>query len=799
MQPRTLKILLILFSVFFLILEIYGADVTWSDSGTNFETSVNWGGSVPINDLSADVVIFSSTNPSNQPTLSIDRSVGGLNLSGGGFTLKTDGGSADTLTVGGSNILVSGSSGANSIELNLSGTANLNKSGTSNLTLSGNNSYSGGTIVSNGLLFIGSNDALGTGTVTLDTANSWNGLRFNTDGTSLGNAFDIQDATRFGGQSATIAGAITFSESSGTVLEFDQSGGDIIEFSGVLQDGGSHAGKSVSWRSETDGPVRFSGNSTNSHTGIFQFQEGNYIANKNSSESVNINSGNVQVATSRGAVTLTYQASNQIHDNKNLSFGAVGGSQGTVNLSGSYSEKVNLISINSDSILDFGSTGTANYFLFSNDDNDPDGTLTIKNYELGSDVFAVSNGHNVDTDFLENIQFEGYIAGASTGSTNQSVGSYSGTWDSIVPFTANATWDGSSNTDFNTATNWATDANPASSTTSYIKFSGNTNTTVDLDSDYTLAVIEMDSDASQSFTISSSNNSAFTLNNSNPGQNAKIVQNDDNDHTIQTNLVLGEDLTIEGTGSGLMNLSGVVSGSTSNWIKNDSSTFIISGVNTATVTTTTIREGELRINGEWISDVIVDGGTLSGTGIIKKVGASGDIQVNSGTLSVGNGTDSIGILNFQGTGTSSFNDGSSYVWEISDTTAGGVDSNAGTKWDSMSFSGTLDFGSLSSGGFTIKIENIGSTGINFGKSPGYNQSYKILEAGSLLNFDESYFNLDSSHWTDGGNWWYHWSLTKSGNALYLNYEAVPEAGTYFFVIGIVFILVFRGYSKFKAK
>lgn len=117
----------------------------------------------------------------------------------------------------------------------------------------------------------------------------------------------------------------------------------------------------------------------------------------------------------------------------------------------------------------------------------------------------------------------------------------------------------------------------------------------------------------------------------------------------------------------------------------------------------------------------------------------------------------------------------------------------------MSFSGTLDFGSLSSGGFTIKIENIGSTGINFGKSPGYNQSYKILEAGSLLNFDESYFNLDSSHWTDGGNWWYHWSLTKSGNALYLNYEAVPEAGTYFFVIGIVFILVFRGYSKFKAK
>ena len=232
----------------------------------------------------------------------------------------------------------------------------------------------------------------------------------------------------------------------------------------------------------------------------------------------------------------------------------------------------------------------------------------------------------------------------------------------------------------------------------------------------------MDSDASQSFTISSSNNSAFTLNNSNPGQNAKIVQNDDNDHTIQTNLVLGEDLTIEGTGSGLMTLSGVVSGSASNWINNDSYSFIISGVNTATVTTTTIREGELRINGEWISDVIVDGGTLSGTGIIKKVGASGDIQVNSGTLSVGNGADSIGILNFQGTGTSSFNDGSSYVWEISDTTAGGVDSNAGTKWDSMSFSGTLDFGSLSSGGFTIKIENIGSTGINFGKSPGYNLS-----------------------------------------------------------------------------
>ena len=75
---------------------LYAATVTWSDSGTDFEVGANWGGFVPVDDTSTDIATFSINNPTNNPTLSIDRSVGGVLLSGGGYTFNTDGGTADT-------------------------------------------------------------------------------------------------------------------------------------------------------------------------------------------------------------------------------------------------------------------------------------------------------------------------------------------------------------------------------------------------------------------------------------------------------------------------------------------------------------------------------------------------------------------------------------------------------------------------------------------------------------------------------------------------------------------------------
>lgn len=204
---------------------LYAATVTWSDSGTDFETGANWGGFIPVDDTSTDIATFSINNPTNNPTLSIDRSVGGVLLSGGGYTFNTDGGTADTLTIGTSNFIDTNSSGtSNIIDVNLAGTGSLSKSGSSNLSLRGVNTYSGGTSITSGILFVNNNSALGSGNVVFNTGASFEGLGFLIDGVNLSNDFEIQNAMQFRSQSGTLSGTVTMSEASSTLIESTQSG-----------------------------------------------------------------------------------------------------------------------------------------------------------------------------------------------------------------------------------------------------------------------------------------------------------------------------------------------------------------------------------------------------------------------------------------------------------------------------------------------------------------------------------------------------------------------------------------------
>jgi autotransporter-associated beta strand protein len=76
---------------------------------------------------------------------------------------------AGTIDNGGNTVAVTGSSNL-TLAGTVSGAGGINTSGTGTLTLSGNNSYAGGTTVSGGVLVVGHQNALGTGSLTINNA-----------------------------------------------------------------------------------------------------------------------------------------------------------------------------------------------------------------------------------------------------------------------------------------------------------------------------------------------------------------------------------------------------------------------------------------------------------------------------------------------------------------------------------------------------------------------------------------------------------------------------------------------------
>ena len=139
-----------------------------------------------------------------------------VTLNAGGGTFDTNGNAA---TLGG----------------NIGGAGALSKVGTGVLTLTGNNSYSGGSVLNAGTLAVGSNTALGAGTLTFANATT---LQAAANGLSLANAMTLNGSdtvdtqsntlalagvisgsgalTKIGGGALTLAGANTYS--GGTTL-----------------------------------------------------------------------------------------------------------------------------------------------------------------------------------------------------------------------------------------------------------------------------------------------------------------------------------------------------------------------------------------------------------------------------------------------------------------------------------------------------------------------------------------------------------------------------------------------------
>lgn len=203
--------------------------------------------------------------------------------------------------------------------------------------------------------------------------------------------------------------------------------------------------------------------------------------------------------------------------------------------------------------------------------------------------------------------------------------------------------------------------------------------------------------------------------------------------------------------------------------------------------TTTISAGTLALGsgGSISSSTIINNGnfnvsavsgfTLGASQTISGSGSVTGAMTVTGTLSPGN---SPGTL---ATGDLAWANGGDYNWQVLD--ASGI---AGTGYDTVAVTGTLNLSGLSAGGFNLNLWSLSSTGPDVsGNATNFNEllSYSWVLAsttGGITGFDASDFviNTTSINGTSGfsNSFTGSFSVGVSGNNLLLNYTAVPEPG-----------------------
>jgi autotransporter-associated beta strand protein len=163
------------------------ASIKWTGTtDADFETAGNWLGlnSPPTNDFLTDIGFFEGLPTANQPTLTVDRAINGLQFDTSGWTL----GGAFTLNLGASGI----NNGAQTSGLNtISAKLSIGAAQTWQVGVGGTLAVSGEVSGSGGQLTIGS--ATNTGTVILSGVNTFTGTVAITGGT-----LQVSDSTGLG-------------------------------------------------------------------------------------------------------------------------------------------------------------------------------------------------------------------------------------------------------------------------------------------------------------------------------------------------------------------------------------------------------------------------------------------------------------------------------------------------------------------------------------------------------------------------------------------------------------------------
>ena len=273
--------------------------------------------------------------------------------------------------------------------------------------------------------------------------------------------------------------------------------------------------------------------------------------------------------------------------------------------------------------------------------------------------------------------------------------------------------------------------------------------------------------ATSSYTIArGSGNTSIGLGNA---TNAGVMNNAAGRHTISADIVLGNRLTYTGAAGTTTDISGAVSGNAQGLTKQGLGTLRMSGNNSFSGTTT-VAEGTLIVNGTNASATTVNSGaTLGGSGTI-----SGATTI-SGIHSPGN---SPGVQSF-GSGLT-YNGGASVLWElIANSTSG-----RGSNYDAINVTGNLNFAGSTTLTLDFDFFQAEGSGLNsvvdwgnsfwdtsklgpdgwevFRVTDGTISGFENLTLGGSLADAQTDLLLSNRG---------SFSLTQSGNSIYLNYTA----------------------------
>ena len=282
----------------------------------------------------------------------------------------------------------------------------------------------------------------------------------------------------------------------------------------------------------------------------------------------------------------------------------------------------------------------------------------------------------------------------------------------------------------------------------------------------------------------------------------------DGSHTISGTVTLAGNSTIDVSSSDdTLILNKVVSGSSNALFKTGAGSLTLSNNNNYSGNTT-VSQGTLNLSGSIDGNLLIAGGNVTG-GTNANAVAGALTTFSSGTISP-NTTGTRGLFNIKSSGTSTWT-GGTYIWDVSGGMgSSGTDSDSngyyeangasdGTLYDILAFSGALDFSGSSANSITIDVNSYGAyTGYHW-ETP---TEIKIATAASISNFNEAFFNIDSSGFNDAtGAWWLDWGITSHGNALWLTYNAVPETSTWVMILTLplLILLKFLHYKKIQKK
>jgi autotransporter-associated beta strand protein len=147
----------------------YSANGTWTNNAHgNWSDSFNWLDGIVADgaDFTATLGDYITVNRTN--TLDGARTIGNITAADTSNDYIITGASTLTLETSSGTPTISIPSGRTlSVYCPIAGTNGLYKNATGTLILTGNNSYSGGTIVTGGIITVGHNNAFGTGTITI--------------------------------------------------------------------------------------------------------------------------------------------------------------------------------------------------------------------------------------------------------------------------------------------------------------------------------------------------------------------------------------------------------------------------------------------------------------------------------------------------------------------------------------------------------------------------------------------------------------------------------------------------------